>query len=333
MSLRTRTTLLATALLGLGGLFLSASSSVDAQVASACAFEPTGSLKDRRVVDFDLAPTSFRFTSRSEDTTNTMRGSFDLGTARFHVQAETIDATTPIRLTLEYASVVEFRDMDGDGRLGLGDDVVRELALPGAAGATLHSVPRMHAGSYETVARYPLNASALLSGVAELRFIVLSEPATFAGEPHWPSRVFVEASVDNFPSARNDTRLAVKVRQTGGANLTAASDEIVSEGPGGRLSYRWSRCVGRDGAMLPVGPVVVEYPSGATPRTATVFALPYGDRIEHASSIGLSPGAVGPERFDMTSLLPSGNGLVFGTSAVAASALVLVSAWRRIRGG
>lgn len=238
-----------------------------------------------------------------------------------------------MRLTLEYASVVEFRDMDGDGRLGIGDDVVRELVLSTAPGATLQSVPRMQSGSYESVARYPLNGTGLLPGVAEIRFIVLSEPATIEGETRSPSRVFIEAAVDSFPFQRNDTRLAVKVRQTGGTNLSAASDEIVSESAGGRLSYRWSRCVGRDGATLPVGPVVVEYPSGAAPRTATVFALPDGERIEHITSVGLAPAPTRPQGFEVADFLPSGNWLVFGATALAASGTILVSAWRRVRGG
>ncbi len=300
---------------------------------SACSFEPQTASSARRVVDFDLDTARFQFTSRSEDAANTLRGSFDLDTARFQLQAEQSGAATPVRLTLEYASVVEFRDMDGDGRLGLGDDIVRELVLSAAAGATLHSVPRMQSGSYESVARYPLNGTGLLPGVAEIRFIVLSEPASIGGETRSPSRVFVEAAVDSFPFQRNDTRLAVKVRQTGGTNLSAGSDEIVSEGVGGRISYRWSRCVGREGATLPVGPVVVEYPSGAAPRTATVFALPDGERIEHMTSVGLAPSPTGPEGVEVTDFLPGGHWLVFGATAVVASATILVSAWRRVRGG
>ena len=332
MSLRSRTTLLATAALALAGLFATVPGTAVAQNGTACAFESPSTSLDHRVVDYDLRPSGFEFKSRSEDTTNTLQGSFDLATARVHMQVEGLEAATPARMTLEYASIVEFRDLDGDGRLGLGDEVVREVALPGKAGASIQAVPRMQAGAYESLARYPLNGTGLLSGVAELRFVVLADATTIAGEQRSPGRVFVEVAVESFSFARNDTRLAVKARQYGGTNLSAASDEVVSESPAGRLSYRWSRCVGRDGTMLPVGPVVVEYPSGAAPRTATVFAFPDGDRIEHASSLGLAPEPPEPQVFDVTALLPSGNAWIFAAATVGAAAMIVATAWRRVRG-
>lgn len=331
MSLRKRSPVLAIVAVALAGVLVTVFPGAVSQGDSACTFESPSTSLENRVVDYDLSPSGFEFVSRSEVTTNTLRGSFDLRSARVQIQAEGLGFAMPVRMTVEYASVVEFRDADGDGRLGLGDEVVRELSLATARGASLHTVPRMQAGSYESLARYPLNVSGLFSGVAEVRFVILSVATSVEGEQRSPGRLFMEVAVDSFPFARNDTRLAVKVRQYGGSDLSAASDEIVSGTDGGRLSYRWSRCVGRDGTMLPVGPVVLEYPSGAAPRTATVFAFPDGDRIEHASSLGLAPASVEVAGFDVETFLPTGNGWIFGAAAVGASGMIVATAWRRVR--
>jgi hypothetical protein len=298
-----------------------------------CGFESPDVGLAARSVEFGVAPTAFDFASRSILGSNVLLGNFDLDAARLVLQLDEEDGSEPVRLSLEYVSAVEFRDQDGDGRLGLGDDIVREITLADAAGATLHAIPRLRAQSHEALARYPLNASNLLSGVLEIRFVVSAVPESIAGETRSPERVFIEASVDGFPFQRNDTRLALRVRQQGNADLSAENDEVVSAGEGGRLSYRWSRCVERDQGTGAVGPVVLEYPSGTNPRTTTVFAYPYGETITHATSAGIAKEAVDPDGFDVAQLLPGGNWLTFGAAALGATAAIGATAWRRIRGG
>ncbi len=260
-------------------------------------------------------PTGSGFALRSERASgladDEMSATYDAQAARLDVGLSASapeDAEAGLALVLH--GVTEYRDLDGDGRLGPADEVVRRVAVAGTP--AVGSAEGLPGGGWRATSVHTLSPANLAAGPTRLEVAVEARPDATDGRA--PTRLDVAVRLlDGW--ARNGTHLALE------AGLD--SDSV----PAG---------VGADSARVGDGPLdlALAWQDGrgtvteaVAPRTATfVRSQPAGNDVTFPAAVSAAwrptaepgGGAAGSVAFYL------------GAAAVAAAA-VAVPAWRRLR--
>ena len=210
-------------------------------------------------------------------------------------------------------AVTEFRDLDGDGRLGPGDEVVRRVAIPGTP-AIGHVEPLPQGGwRASAVHTLPAASTGLAAGPARLELVLDARAAPEDGKS--PTRLDLAVRVlDGW--ARNGTHLALETSVASDPAPLALGADAVRLGSGGlSLAAAWqdgrgtvTEASGQSAASFvrsqPAGPDVT------FPATVSAAWRPAADA---------SGGAVGSPGF-------------YVGAAIVGMAALAVPAWKRLHG-
>lgn len=232
---------------------------------------------------------------------------------RVALQATSPD-TASMAVSLSLRAVSEFRDTDGDGRLGPGEEVVRRVAIPGTpAVASLEATPD---GGWRATSTHSLPATA--DGGAP----TLAQPRL---------EVTVEARGQD-TAGMDPTQLSVDLRLLDGWALNgthlALEADYATDQPPESVSADTARVrehsLSLDTAWQDGQGTVVE---GSDPRTVSfVRAQPAGHVVAFPLAVAAAwhPSSLGGHA-------PSGSVLLYVGAAVLASAAIAYPAWRRLR--
>lgn len=174
-----------------------------------------------------------------------------------------------------------------------------------------------------------------------VRMYVFDQPTTVNGTEVDPGQVKVSLETDNYPYARNDTRLALGL--TAQSDQGLENDTRAEEGVKANdniedieldLLYTWNATAEVDGSSAPVGTTRLDAPAGgggnaserAENETERAYAISYerGDEIVHDPTTGVritGPADLLDRAEDRASQVP-GWGAAVGLSTLAAAAVV-----------
>lgn len=162
---------------------------------------------ETRELDLQSQTSGFTYTSVRNSTlgTDTWRLQFDAASASFVLD---VNATRPqaaeVQLKARLRSLIEFQDLDGDGRLGLGDPVVQQF-LFADGGGWIETLSHPD-GSREPVAHYWLRGARV-----DINFHALANGTW--GPSGSPTAMPFEVRIQSFPYATdNQTNLALEWR-------------------------------------------------------------------------------------------------------------------------
>lgn len=246
---------------------------------------------ETRSLDVQSNPAGFTFTSVRDSAlaTDTLSGAFDADSVTLTAG---LRATQPspaaVRMDLTWRSLVEYRDVDGDGRYGLSDEAVQSVAvasLPHDASVT----PLLGGGSSATITyHFPANDSSPgpvpvggglpgAQGALVLTFTILPSPGTAGAASLRPTDIGMGAAVRDFPWKADETALALLVEVRGDApRLDAGPGNLTAPADGDSWVAQWSTQAARDGNAAAAGWSALAQP----PNQATaVLSLPRGQSV------------------------------------------------------
>jgi hypothetical protein len=246
-------------------------------------------------VDVDLQTTPAGFTAVGQQDGTRFQLEYDLASAVVTYALRSDAADAEAGLVLDIVGVAEFRDRDGDGRYGLGDETVRIHRLAGIPNATAT------VGDREAEAYYPWAPSSGLvdrithPGGVHVRF-------QFAEHTPLPG-VSMDVRFDRVPRTEEGTLFALLMDVRGVADTDGARTLAVA-GDGADALLRWQG--------PPVGPVVASSILRTTDTTVAI-ATPLSDLQQR---FFLEP------HLHPASILPGlmGNPLAYALAFVAAAA-------------
>lgn len=262
---------------------------------------------EEREIDFEADARSFRFVSVRPDHDDEERitGAFDLVQARF-VWGFQANASAPTRESAaRFAALVEWRDADGDETLGVGDEVVRRQEIADLANASLDVLPQPTGG--RTVhATYPfpgesagpldpLTGRRLSGGGITLSFRLLGESTAFAGGPADPAAVPVDVRIENWPSSRNDSRLALELDVRSVGAMRISGEAWIATHEGAEHDLAWAKTHTRNGSVQASRIGALERPGtqglGEEDAMITLLASYDQGNVLHSFSFGTDPRA------------------------------------------
>jgi hypothetical protein len=220
-------------MLGLGlllpGLLLAASFGASADTAWGA---------QERQVTLQSAADGFGLVSTNPGSDDQIVAEFDARSASFSLQFTDPDDAVDLHLETSFASLIEFRDEDDDGRYGPGDVVVRNVDFTELDG-TVVPTP-LSGGGHAVVVSYDIPAppaDAALPSIQEagsfrLLFTMVPEPRMVAGAQMQPTEVAFAVEAMDFPFAEEDTLLAMETV------ATVPAGDSLSIVPGGLATGR-----------------------------------------------------------------------------------------------
>lgn len=243
---------------------------------------------------------------------------------------------TELQLELTVVGLVEFLDANGDGRLGLGEQVVQELQVDDLA----FSPPvrtEEGTGHLITVAYSSGNLG------LELRFHVVQNATQIGTVRVVPTEVKFDVIVTDFPYQDQDGLLALIVgletETEAQANFTGGLNELRAVAESYAGFFRWDGNATVDGTLLPVRHTVLqtEREDGglAEFEVETEVALAYGrgQEIVHDPSVGVARLLPPPSSGPVDGPIPGLNVWIYAVTAGVAFVLVLLSVALRRREG
>lgn len=268
----------------------------------ASAAEPEEDLawrREGRVLDVRGGDNGFTFSSQRSSalSVDALSGSFDARTATFTAD---LVATAPVEASLgmdtTWLQVVEYRDLDGDGRYGLADETVHAIRIPGLPHQTVVT-PLLSGGQTATVT-YTLPANATdpdpvlggglpsPRGTLRLTFTFVPSGALVAGSQLQPTDIGLRMELRDFPFQAGSTRLALVAKvstdgpaappiEPGEARLAVATD---THG----LKAQWAPQTLADGVEAPAGWSSL---SSDDQSATVVLSLPRGDVVSQGGSV------------------------------------------------
>ena len=292
---------------------------------------PNGPGPGPRNVDVDVEPHRAQVRAQLRDGQDTDEIGYDLEAQdqlriQMRFRAEGEGTQERLQMTLTFQRIVEYEDVDGDGELGAGDDVVSTYDLEGAGYAQLQLQTRQTLdGKDEEV----ITASTSDGVFSLVSHFVQTQARIQSGElaPNWVKMDFI---IDNFPYQRTTTRLALQTQLQTEGPLTFVQDplqrEYIGDGEGavecnqdGVASfYSWKRSAEVDGVDAPVRARVSSEEGG----TYLQFCYERGDSINHDPKLGLPvvDGTIGDGTFDlMASLIPYIGAVAIGAVVIGTS--------------
>lgn len=261
-----------------------------------------------------------------------LTGRFDLDRARLNVTytSELEDGEEPrrVHVALSVAGVYEFRDLNGNGRFELGDEIVRFHKIGEAYTAQLErlSMPGAVEGA---------RASYRIGG-GWLHLTVLTSPTLrFLGQrPIVPTDTELNLTLEDMETEEEGTMLGLALRASSQDIEQTGPRVLTMDGQRAKALYHWAQNATVDGQEAPVGETVLvqRLTDGASPRDEGVIVLATepGSRIQHTASLEIAHTRTTLEAFLGT---VKGDPLVFSFGGALAAALIGSTAWAKIRRG
>lgn len=289
-------------------------------------------------VSKDVNPdTGFAYTAtRTQgDTPARMTGIFNLEDTKLELryrapppdQADPDETIRSVNLTLRLSAVYEFRDVNGNDRFDLGDEVVRADPISPSQRARVEPIdgPGLIEGAR---AIYPLE------NIGRLVFETRTSPRP---EPLGDRNVYapgpaLNITLEESQPIEDDTHLAVLVRLGDTGLEHVAQHTIHAEGNGARALFEWTGNATSDDRVVPVSETVLEQRVRSQTdgqeeilvawSTATDGTIqhPVDVRIEHTEST-----------VDRALAIVKGDPLLFTIGLILTVGLIGASAWAKLQ--
>lgn len=295
--------------------------------------------REGRQLEVDSSDLGFSFTSKRASALgqDTMTGVFDTPTATLALALRTEEPeAASVRLDATWQRVVEFRDLDGDGRYGLADETVQELDLVDLESRTTTST--LLAGGHVATAQYhlPHNESGsspvvgglpVQGGTLRLSFGLRPYATDVRGLVLDATAIGLGLEVDRFPFLVDDSRLAVVVALASDAPQgVVGPTSLVAQAGNLSWSAAWRDRAAANGAETGIGWSSL---SSDSTHAAAVLSLPRGDTVSHDGSMAASR-----ESFDFPedlALSPPGDWRFYAAGLAAVALVMGIPSWRRLR--
>lgn len=287
---------------------------------------------DARVVAMAAQGDAFTFSSSraSELGDDLLSGAFQPDPPRLQARftAQDPDPTEAV-LQVEWRELVEYRDADGDGRLGLADPVVQRIPLAGLSSST--AVAPVLGGRSATVTyTLPSNSSGssplpVPGDDPTLRIIVtlVGSPATIGGRSLVPTDLGLAVQLHRFPYADDSSLVALVSEVASPAAVETGSGQVGVEAQA--LSFRLGWDAARaDGVASPASATATSASPG---RAQMVQSLPRGDDASQDGSIRTQRWTAA----DVLEALPPGDWRFYALGVAAVAVGLGVPSLRRLR--
>lgn len=229
-----------------------------------------------RTVTVDRADARrFEATSSLPDGLAPLRFSYDAVATTLRLA----DGTDPDRrgLTLGLHALVEFQDLDADGRFSLGDPVVQQVRLEGPRYIDVDT--QRTPGLLNVTYRYPLPPT--FTGNLFVSFLLPENASAVEGRS--TAAVHVQVRVRTFAFQEEGTLLALHTRLVSDFGVDVGSVAVESPIDAASVAlYAWQPTTA-DGA--PAG--VTAQPYGTDGEALVVFAYGHDDDVRHALALGV----------------------------------------------
>lgn len=292
--------------------------------------------EERRDVTFQQTGSGATATSRGDG--DRIELDFDAATGAIdYVFTDTGDGTI-LRLEHRVAGLIEWQDLDGDGRYSLGDRTVHRTSLQDAT----HTVSSQESSDGHRVeARYtilgeaadgdPLDDPDVPTGTFTIAFDVLERTIQRDGATITPTEVPIVLSTQDFPFREDGTELAFEVRLRSDTALdrTGGDQPVATTRQNHTTFYSWSPEATIDGQTV-AGRVTELVRSPLEPTGAGVYhAFARGDVAQHARMGTSREATVLPDM--LPRLLPEGDAALFAAGALLMAGIVGVPAVQKMR--
>ncbi len=233
--------------------------------------------QEERDLAFTLDPGGFHFASdrHSDLGDDRLVGSFEATPAvlSYALAATSPGNATALNVALTWQALVEFRDVDGDGRFGLADDAVQTIAVPGLP-ATVTATPNLP-GRHSVLITYalPLNTSKGPlptgqppgpQGTMRLGFTVVAAPSGVGDAAQGPLDVAFQVEVSEFPYESSGTLLAL-VAQASSREFQSRPLGVTTASDGLSTDVSWAKVGRADGSTFDTAlSTLVQEPGKAT---------------------------------------------------------------------
>ncbi|MEK6975806.1 MAG: hypothetical protein AABY18_05640 [Candidatus Thermoplasmatota archaeon] len=297
--------------------------------------------REARALDVQATATGFSFTSSRNSALGSDRitGSFDADAARLAVRLD-VDRPAPalVSVDLAWTHLVEYRDGNADGHLGLGDVAQQSVPVGALEHTSVLVTPRLD-GGHEAAITYtlpaneskpdPLLGSGLPAAAGTLRLAFTLRPAAAAAGDLPPTRIDLAVEVTDFPFRAADSRLAL-VGDVGtglGGVLGPTLNGLAATSGNHTWTLAWAAEGRADGRQAVGG----GHSLSSTDRQATaVLSLPRGDNVAHEGSLAAARTSTAP----VVALpdLPPGDWRFYALGLAGAVVALGVPSLRRLRG-
>lgn len=277
-----------------------------------------GESERRRIeVETDDEGVSFELERETRATEDKIEAGFDFEDATFEVEYEAEEGGNETELSLEvqFQTLVEYRDTDGDGRYSPGDEVVSAYALGDESedfdvdGRATWQTPTVSDIAQDNKTGKRIDAPAAIgNGTFGLRFYVFGDFVDLGDASLEPTSIKVDIIIEDYPYQADDTALALILETESKSEFERDHDDLDDDedgvAAGARsgtrnvsLVFSWKTFADVDGVSTDVHTTTLgskqEMESdedGSERKVEGLFALSYarGDRIVHDPESRLS---------------------------------------------
>lgn len=270
---------------------------VDAAASPYRADEDANWAREERTLEFTHDEDGFFYQSHrvSNLGEDLIEGTFALDEATFTYRFVSTEPENETTLTadVQFARLVEYRDMNFDGRYGLGDRPVQTIRMPDVQGETMNVRGGVTDDVYRVDVVYPLNDSGIPVGGSEaldqqtltIEFVVAPTTHVEEGQTIQPTQAWFKVRVNNFDYQENDTRLAMVTGLTANRALDPADSQVRGVEGFHDVVYRW-QASSSSGLLRDVHLVQDTAAGDAAAQTADViFSYARGPQAGHSASV------------------------------------------------
>lgn len=223
----------------------------------------------------------FAATSRAADGGDLLRVSYDAVAGHLRVAYEPTQTNlTPMQLDLDLHALVEFEDLDGDGRLSLGDPLVQQVRLEGLRYMEFDA--RRADGFHNITYRYPLPPA--YTGNLIVSFLLPENASAVANRS--TAAVHVEHRLRGFAFQGSDSLVALHTRLTSDLGVRVTSGAVESATSHQAGLYAWEQSVADGNGTQDLGVTAQPYGPGGG-EALVVFAYGHGADVRHGLSLGV----------------------------------------------
>lgn len=254
--------------------------------------------REERTLEFSHDSEGFSYQShRASDLgEDLIEGEFDLDDALFTYRfiSTQLENETTIETEVRFGRLVEYRDMDQDGRYGLGDRPVQTIRTADIEDETLTVRGGVTDDVYRAEVVYPLHngglggvggSGALGEPALILEFVVAPNTHVEQGRSIQPTQASFEVRVHDFQYQDNDTRLALITGVTSSQALDPAATDVAGSDGFHDVVYRWQSS-SSSGILRDVHLVQDTAHGDAAPQNADViFSYARTQDVGHTASV------------------------------------------------
>lgn len=254
--------------------------------------------REERTLEFSDDANGFSYQSvRASDLgEDLIEGDFNLNDAVFtyrFVSTEPDNETT-LETEVRFERLVEYRDMDLDGRYGLGDRPVQTIRTADIEGETLTVRGGVTDDVFRAEVVYPLDngglggvggSGALGEPALILEFVVAPNTHVELGQTIQPTQAWFDVRVHDFQYQDNDTKLALITGVTASQALDPAATDVAGSDGFHDVVYRWQ--AGSSSGILRDVHLVQDTAHGEeAPQNADViFSYARSQDVGHTASV------------------------------------------------